>query len=72
MYHRERISKRVDVIVRVFKFFVMNGGSTVFNFTVIITYFTMHIGFKTIGDKNSVAYEFYLYFFAVSNKVLRH
>lgn len=50
----------------------MNGGSTVFNFTVIITYFTMHIGFKTIGYKNSVVYEFYLYFFAVPNKVLSH
>lgn len=50
----------------------MNGGSTVFNFTAIIKYFTIHIGFKTIGYKNSVAYAFYLIFFAVSNKVLSH
>lgn len=50
----------------------MNAGSTVFNFTVIITYLTMPIGFKTIGDKNSVAFEFYLYFFEDSNKVLNH
>lgn len=50
----------------------MNAGSKVFSSIVIITYLTMPIGFKTIGDKNSVAFELYLYFFAVSNKVLNH